>query len=666
MEALLPNGINGSFEDRFRRLGADIDVEVRRSVESAVRSSTRETHYLRMEIEQLRDQLDAERQQSAARLSHLAELQEQLEACHEAHQQEMHARDYWQLQCAGFDEKHGLLEAKLAALELEVAEEAQSAREARAALAKAVRPGRGRNGAQAALRPRAAELEPEDESKDEQAEEERDREEQKELESEGENCTAAGVWMDDVMSKVGDQGGDWARPDELQDLRPGHRRDSRKSSLEDCNELDLEGCPLLDVSSAAAIEKCLKVLEDSSSSFIAERQLRAVSAEGMHGLLVAVAGRSDSKGVSFLLHRITRLWVGRLLNRNGGSAIKAAVKTGSMEALTALLSLGGTPAALSALSEDCPLSLAAERGDVAMLTTLLEHLRGAGQEIQSNARRARSLAMSRGHVAAAAVLTSHLVVELSLRGNNWYRQGEFERAIQCYEEAIIFSTECDRDGDSRLVEDGCKKENLVRLRYNLARALHRTDRWAEARQQSTIVLTLDGSYVNAYALRAQACMAALDWHAACADWDQLLLFAERGWPAAAPIGEEVASAWRRRRQECLKQMTLNHYEALGLMPLSDIEAAKRAYRELAKRWHPDKHQHKSIDHQDRATRRFARVREAYEVLSAEASKVAYDTQLTRSFEGPSTGLEAPRRSQEFRMSPTSDAASSVPSFRRPR
>merc|ERR1719265_877600 len=66
------------------------------------------------------------------------------------------------------------------------------------------------------------------------------------------------------------------------------------------------------------------------------------------------------------------------------------------------------------------------------------------------------------------------------------------------------------------------RENMVRLRYNLARTLHRSDRWSEARNQATEVIALDQTYANAYALRAQAGMAACDWQAAVADWDMLM------------------------------------------------------------------------------------------------------------------------------------------------
>lgn len=154
--------------------------------------------------------------------------------------------------------------------------------------------------------------------------------------------------------------------------------------------------------------------------------------------------------------------------------------------------------------------------------------------------------------------------------------------------------------------------------------------WAEAREQASAVLALDRDYVNAFALRAQAAMAALDWAAAKGDWDKLAAIAERGTVSSSSshaISDEVARAWRRRREECCRQLSQDHYEVLGLPRLSSIEAVKTAYRDLARRWHPDKHHSKSQDHQERSARRFRRISESYEVLSTEATKRGYDNEL---------------------------------------
>merc|ERR1711959_699000 len=155
------------------------------------------------------------------------------------------------------------------------------------------------------------------------------------------------------------------------------------------------------------------------------------------------------------------------------------------------------------------------------------------------------------------------------------------------------------------------RENMVRLRYNLARTLHRSDRWAEARLQASEVIALDHAYVNAYALRAQAAMAGCDWQAALADWDTLMHIIASG---SAPGGPgthtdraDLVATWRKRREECIAQLSLGHYEVLNLRRIASTEEVRQAYRELARQWHPDKHSHRSQDLQDRACRRFDRV-----------------------------------------------------------
>eukprot|EP00434_Breviolum_minutum_P027462 symbB.v1.2.024279.t1/scaffold2286.1/size83374/4 len=139
----------------------------------------------------------------------------------------------------------------------------------------------------------------------------------------------------------------------------------------------------------------------------------------------------------------------------------------------------------------------------------------------------------------------------------------------------------------------------------------------EAREQATAVLQLDRQYLNAYALRAQAAMSALDWSAAKEDWERLL--AEQG--VCSSMSQEVLRAWRRRKDECSRQL------AQDFPGLADFEEVRKAYHDLARRWHPDKHQSRPSDLRTKAAKRFGRIREAYEVLSDEASKRAYDTEL---------------------------------------
>ena len=62
----------------------------------------------------------------------------------------------------------------------------------------------------------------------------------------------------------------------------------------------------------------------------------------------------------------------------------------------------------------------------------------------------------------------------------------------------------------------------------------------------------------------------------------------------------------------------DYYDVLGVSKESSEADIKKAYRKLAKEYHPD--HNKSAD----AEERFNEVREAYEVLSSEQKRQAYD------------------------------------------
>jgi DnaJ family protein C protein 3 len=53
-----------------------------------------------------------------------------------------------------------------------------------------------------------------------------------------------------------------------------------------------------------------------------------------------------------------------------------------------------------------------------------------------------------------------------------------------------------------------------------------------------------------------------------------------------------------------------------------LKEIKKAYRELALQWHPDKH--KGEEEKERAEKQFQLVAEAYEVLSDEEKRSKYD------------------------------------------
>ena len=59
------------------------------------------------------------------------------------------------------------------------------------------------------------------------------------------------------------------------------------------------------------------------------------------------------------------------------------------------------------------------------------------------------------------------------------------------------------------------------------------------------------------------------------------------------------------------------YKILEIEKGADPQAIKRAYRKMAKKFHPDKVQHLGKEHQKGAEEKFRKVQEAYEQLLSE-------------------------------------------------
>ena len=62
------------------------------------------------------------------------------------------------------------------------------------------------------------------------------------------------------------------------------------------------------------------------------------------------------------------------------------------------------------------------------------------------------------------------------------------------------------------------------------------------------------------------------------------------------------------------QRLLTPHEILGVAPSADDEEIRAAFRQLAKKWHPDKVHHLGEELQSRADTQFRRLKEAYETL----------------------------------------------------
>ena len=65
---------------------------------------------------------------------------------------------------------------------------------------------------------------------------------------------------------------------------------------------------------------------------------------------------------------------------------------------------------------------------------------------------------------------------------------------------------------------------------------------------------------------------------------------------------------------------IDYYKILGVSATATEEEIKKAYRELAKKWHPDKNN-------GNETEMFKNITEAYNILSDERKKEEYDNEF---------------------------------------
>ena len=66
----------------------------------------------------------------------------------------------------------------------------------------------------------------------------------------------------------------------------------------------------------------------------------------------------------------------------------------------------------------------------------------------------------------------------------------------------------------------------------------------------------------------------------------------------------------------------DYYDILGVAKNANMDQIKYAYKTLAKKWHPDKHNNK-----ERAQKNFINISEAYQILSDPNKKKQYDKSL---------------------------------------
>ncbi|KAL4571776.1 hypothetical protein LXL04_018541 [Taraxacum kok-saghyz] len=83
---------------------------------------------------------------------------------------------------------------------------------------------------------------------------------------------------------------------------------------------------------------------------------------------------------------------------------------------------------------------------------------------------------------------------------------------------------------------------------------------------------------------------------------------------------------------------MDYYKVLGLSSNATKDEIKEAFRNIAKKFHPDKHSASPKSVRDGATVRFKQASEAYEVLVDDHKRADYNLRANRSNHGGSAGF----------------------------
>lgn len=242
------------------------------------------------------------------------------------------------------------------------------------------------------------------------------------------------------------------------------------------------------------------------------------------------------------------------------------------------------------------------------------------------------------------VQTKHLEA-YQLRGQAYYKLGEFDTATSHYREALLLDPEhkgC--KAGHKLIKSILKKEKRGNEAMDRNEYKEAIDHWWAAIHLDTTLNSFHRTtllkIVKAHSKAGQhedAILQVKRYMEEREDMDGFFALGEVY--TAAEMWQEAVNLYRkamefepndrepqtkqklREAEVALKQSKeKNYYKILGLQRNASKKEIKKAYRDLALEWHPDK----NADNKDEAEKKFQDISEAYEVLSDEELKGKYD------------------------------------------
>jgi len=235
---------------------------------------------------------------------------------------------------------------------------------------------------------------------------------------------------------------------------------------------------------------------------------------------------------------------------------------------------------------------------------------------------------------------------LELRGNAYYVLGELESAINHYRQGLKYDPEhkgcitghrqvkkikdlmskAEKAGNEGKFENQIKfllslleadpqhRTIAVKTQLDLSTAYLNNKQTKEAKELINVVIGKENNNVQAHRLLGKIHMELEEFDEAVYRYNKARELA----PEDGGIEQELRKAEAAQKQSKQK----DYYKILGIRRNAKPKDIKKAYRELALQWHPDKHT--GEEDKEKATQKFAEISEAYEVLTDDEKRAKYD------------------------------------------
>jgi DnaJ family protein C protein 3 len=235
---------------------------------------------------------------------------------------------------------------------------------------------------------------------------------------------------------------------------------------------------------------------------------------------------------------------------------------------------------------------------------------------------------------------------LEIRGNSYYYLGEFDAAMNHYRKGlksdpehakikVVYKrlkkildlvkdieslqqknsfTESIPQLEKLLVVDKDNHNLVQKYSFQLAKSLKQVKKYQEAKDLVNSLLGKNNQDGNLHHLLGQILMEMDEYESAIHSYNKAkeLLNNDQN------VLNDLQKAEAALKQSKLK----DYYKILGVSRKATPKEIKKAYREQALQWHPDKHS--GEEDKEKAEKQFQLVAEAYEILSDEEKRAAYD------------------------------------------